>query len=1405
MKKTFICITLGAISLLLYAQSSGNTNWYVMRKDLRVFIENKGQFTPPAGNENDVQYAFDGGGEDFLFTRNGLILSFLKTEKKPRTPEEQIARMQRKKEGFKSIDDWREFEKVGLALKETRDVVTVEWVGANPQVTIVPEQKNSFYHSYTFYNKEGKEQNINFIPSYNKLIYRNLYPNIDVVYELTGDCGFKYSIIVKPGGDISKVQLRYSKPASLRQSGEVVVQTLLGPITEHVPVTFYADNPKANIYSRYFLQNNTISFKTGVYDKNKTIIIDPWVQTPNFINTGWDCVWECERDGAGNVYVIGGTSPMQLYKYNAAGALQWTYNTPYDTTEWLGTFAVDNAGNSYVTNGSLARIFKVNTSGTLVWNNPSPGGLFGSTEFWNIAFNCDQTRLVIGGTGGTLPPLPFVYNVDMNSGNVLNSKQVHDGALFPTQEVRAITACGNSKYYFLTHDSIGYIHDNLTSCLGGGGGGGSNFPFHVSNGISFGYKCENWRYNNTGIMAIAYHDGFVYVHRGNQLQKRAFSTGAVVATATIPNGIFTSSMGSNQVGCSGIDIDSCGNIYVGSVNAVYRFNTNLQQTGSFPTSGNYNVYDVEVSTNGDIIACGSTGTSSSGARTGYIQSWSAGSCAIKPIVCCDATICPVPTKCLQDPPVTLTTTTAGGTWSGPGVNSNGVFNPTTAGVGTHTITYTLPCGSESIQITVNACAALNVCNNNGVYQVSGGTGPYTWYEYNPGGTINITNQQQCQACGGTWLLNQCFNPFPIPVTSCNIPPAWVQVGTGNTHTPSNVFPKKVTDNSGGELIINNASSVPPCSSCALGATATSNPATCGQNNGSATVTPTGGTASSYSWSNGGNTATITNLAPGTYTVTVSGGGCTATASVTVINSGTPPALSTSSTAAGCTTNGSATVTITSGSGPFTYNWSNGANTPTINAAAGTYTVTVTGAGGCTASASVNIPTSGNAITLNTSSTSAGCGTANGSATVNVTTGSGPFTYSWSNGGNSATISNLAPGTYTVTVTGSGGCSATASVNVSGGTPLTLVTSSQQTSCTGNTGSATVNVISGTGPFTYNWSNGATTQTINNLAQGTYTVTVTGSGNCTATASVVITAINGVTLSIVITHTTCGNNNGSVTANTSSGTPPFNFLWSNGANTSSISNLAAGTYTVTVTDANNCTATASAAVNPSGGSSVQITTNKPVFCSGDSAKICAPTGYASYLWNTGATTPCIFVKNAGNYKVTVTDNGGCTAVSNSITQTVHPVPPVGITVKGDTLTSSPAVSYQWYFNGSPIPGATGQIYIVTQSGYYQVEITDANGCKNISEPIELSVSGINNIHAGKVVVYPNPLYDGRWILEVSPAWMGAKAEIYDVAGRIVHRFTVQSVQNTIEYNAAQGVYTLRLLQGKKDAAVKLIKY
>jgi hypothetical protein len=164
---------------------------------------------------------------------------------------------------------------------------------------------------------------------------------------------------------------------------------------------FTKDNAQQIVASAFVLQGNKVSFWLDNYDSQKTLVLDPWTQTPNF-NLNWENIWECDRDGAGNVYAMGGIMPMQILKYNSAGVLQWTYNTPYDTSNaWLGTFATDLAGNSYITAGSVARIVKINTNAGVVWNNSNPGGILSSAEFWNITFQLRPNAVSYWGNGRT--------------------------------------------------------------------------------------------------------------------------------------------------------------------------------------------------------------------------------------------------------------------------------------------------------------------------------------------------------------------------------------------------------------------------------------------------------------------------------------------------------------------------------------------------------------------------------------------------------------------------------------------------------------------------------------------------------------------------------------------------------------------------------------------------------------------------------------------------------------------------------------------------------------------------------------------------------------------------------------------------------------------------------------------
>ncbi len=199
--------------------------------------------------------------------------------------------------------------------------------------------------------------------------------------------------------------------------------------------------------------------------------------------------------------------------------------------------------------------------------------------------------------------------------------------------------------------------------------------------------------------------------------------------------------------------------------------------------------------------------------------------------------------------------------------------------------------------------------------------------------------------------------------------------------------------------------------------------------------------------------------------------------------------------------------------------------------------------------------------------------------MTVSGGTSPYTYAWSNSATTQDLANVGAGTYTVTVTDANACTKTVSATVSNTGGPSLSKTQVNVLCNGNsTGSIDLTVTGGTSPYTYAWSNSATTQDISNLAAGTFTVTVTDANACTAVISTTITQPSALALSSTQVNVLCnGNATGSIDLTVSGGTSPYTYAWSNSATTQDISNLTAGTYTVTVTDANACTKTLSATI------------------------------------------------------------------------------------------------------------------------------------------------------------------------------------------------------------------------------------
>ncbi len=385
----------------------------------------------------------------------------------------------------------------------------------------------------------------------------------------------------------------------------------------------------------------------------------------------------------------------------------------------------------------------------------------------------------------------------------------------------------------------------------------------------------------------------------------------------------------------------------------------------------------------------------------------------------------------------------------------------------------------------------------------------------------------------------------------------------------------------------------------------------------------------------------------------------------------------------------------------------------------------------------------------TSVTNIACnGASTGSISLIMTGGNTPYSYAWSNGGSTASITGLAAGAYSVTVTDAAGCG-TLNYSFTISEPTALVASIGSTanvSCNGdNTGSASASATGGIGPYTYAWSNGATTASNTGLMAGTYTVTVTDASGCTDTEIVTITEPTALVASVgSSTNVLCNSgSNGSATATASGGTAAYTFLWSNGSSTATVTGLSAGTYTVTVTDANGCTDTDIVTISEPAALVANVTSSNNASCNGSNdgaatASAAGGTAPYSFSWSNGASTAGATGLIAGSYTVTVTDANGCTDTDVvNITEPAILVASISGNVNvscnggaNGSLTASAtggttAYTYLWS-DGSTAATASG-----LSAGTYTVTITDANGCSDtesaiVTEPtlLLLSTSAVN---------------------------------------------------------------------------------
>lgn len=443
--------------------------------------------------------------------------------------------------------------------------------------------------------------------------------------------------------------------------------------------------------------------------------------------------------------------------------------------------------------------------------------------------------------------------------------------------------------------------------------------------------------------------------------------------------------------------------------------------------------------------------------------------------------------------------------------------------------------------------------------------------------------------------------------------------------------------------------------------ATFSPSCNSGNDGFATTQTSGGTAPyTFAWSNGVTADTAFNLTTGNYTVTVTdANGCFVIASFGV---GQPSQLAaTGSNTAPTTcngTDGTATATATGGVGNYTYLWNTTPAQTTataINLSQGTYTCTVTDGNGCLTIVNVSVSDgcASCALVTNPIPTNASCGLANGTIDANVSGQTGMVTYTWSNGNTSPTISNLNSGTYSVTVTDMAGCqdSATVTLIQSGNVAVTLT--GQDDFCATNGASISATLTGGASPYTYNWSNGDTTNTATNLVTGTYDLTVTDANGCTDISSIAVTSLaNGPSIMTTQNNISCfGADDGTINMTVSGGNLPYTVAWSHANITAqNLNNLGAGSYTAVITDNAGCLATTTVIITQPD-SITLVATSTPTQSNDGTAFVNAAGGTPpySYAWNNGDTTQAINGLTTGTYSVVVTDASGCSATVNVTVQ------------------------------------------------------------------------------------------------------------------------------------------------------------
>jgi Secretion system C-terminal sorting domain/SdrD B-like domain/SprB repeat len=449
----------------------------------------------------------------------------------------------------------------------------------------------------------------------------------------------------------------------------------------------------------------------------------------------------------------------------------------------------------------------------------------------------------------------------------------------------------------------------------------------------------------------------------------------------------------------------------------------------------------------------------------------------------------------------------------------------------------------------------------------------------------------------------------------------------------------------------------------------------------------------------------------------------------------------SSTAGICPVQGTGTLTVTSGGvAPFSYAWtavnSNQvlANTATASLPSGGYNAVVTDAAGCKVyfTDSIYIWSSSN---VDANITTVGQTCTNGTATIsNPIGGTAPYTYAWSNGTTGAVANNLHANTgYAVTITDAIGCSNIRYAYFNSNTYIQVQGQTTNASCTNGSVSIT-SINGGNAPYTYEWSNGASSSSINNLIQNAYYVTVTDSDGCTGAGGFYVTQTPLINVQTTVTPATCLQGDGSAIAFGTGGQQPYTYRWADGSTSQTLNNVVSGSYYITATDANGCIGEASVYITSSTPIVAQVTTT-PSLCNAATggAAISISGGSAPYstVWGTlpARTGTSITNQHIGTYSFNIVDAVGCVQSGAAFVPSVHNISVAAQATAANCIANDGGINttvtggtapytYRWSNN------ATSADLTNIAAGYYDVLVTDAETCTKYTSMYVQSLSPVS---------------------------------------------------------------------------------